>query len=295
MKSKIDIEWQEPEKPEQLIELFDKKHLSKYKMIDVNLKNYPLAMPGSKRNLINQLGPLMPVPSSGRVIIPFFGTGVDSYYFRQQGYEIIAGDSQKMLVDLHNSILHHYDLANNWISTKYNRTSDQYLQLREEHNLNPQPHTFYLLCRLGFNKLVRHNQSGKFNVPPGEFPETPIPSRRRMEEHSRFIKDIDYVSCKDFRDTLAQAKPGDLVYLDPPYLGTFDAYTGRKFDHYGLFDSLKLLTDRGISWACSNSINAIEKMPKDSTIYKINRREAMSTHSKTANRTAIEILAVKQI
>jgi DNA adenine methylase len=264
-------------------------------MININLKSYPLAMPGSKRNLINRLGPLMPVPPSGRVIIPFFGTGVDSYYFHRQGYKIIAGDSQKMLVDLHNRILHYYDLANDWVLTKYNRTPAQYLELREEHNLDPKPHTFYLLCRLGFNKLVRHNQSGKFNTPPGEFPANPLPSREKIENHSKFIHDIDYVNCKDFRDTLNQAKPGDLVYLDPPYLGTFDAYTGRKFDHYGLFDILQQLTDRGIMWACSNSINAINKMPKGSIIYEITRREAMSTHSKTAKRTAIEILAVNQL
>jgi hypothetical protein len=37
MKSKIDVNYPEPENPEQLIRLFDNKYLSKNKMININL------------------------------------------------------------------------------------------------------------------------------------------------------------------------------------------------------------------------------------------------------------------
>ena len=256
-----------------------------------HLQKYPFKMPGSKRAIIAKIYPLMPRPISGRVIVPFFGTGADSYFFDAQGLRVVGSDAQRVLVDLHNSALFSYDMCNVWIRTKYNRTKEQYFELRDEHNAKPWPWRFYLLSRLSFNALVRHNRSGGFNAPSGILRENPLPTRAAMEEHERFVQRIGGVRCRDFRGAVADAMPGDLVYLDPPYFGTFDGYTGQPFPHEALFALLRYLTDNGIAWACSNSLAAAEHMPREATVHMLTRSGRMRNHTGSAENPASEILA----
>jgi DNA adenine methylase len=72
---------------------------------------------------------------------------------------------------------------------------------------------------------MRFNRSGKFNVPYGHKPErfaqayvTKIANQiRRISE---VISSFDWTFAPtDFRETLESAKPGDLIYADPPYAG----------------------------------------------------------------------------
>ena len=242
----------------------------------IHLQKYPITMVGSKRAIIAELWPRMPRPTSGRVIVPFFGTGADSYFFGAQGLRVIGSDAQPLLVDLHNDALFCYDACDVWIRTKYDRTKEQYFALRADHNARPTARGFYLLSSLSFNGLIRHNRAGGFNVPPGSLPASPLPARASMEEHARFITSIDGVTCADFRAAVARAQPGDFVYLDPPYYGTFDGYTGQPFDHPDLFEVLDDLTDQGIAWACSNSLAAAAHMPAQATVSELTRSGAFN-------------------
>lgn len=255
-----------------------------------HLTNYPIKMPGSKRAVVAKLWPLMPRPTSGRVIVPFFGTGADSYYYHAQGLRVVASDAQRLLVGLHNDALACFDACDVWIRTIYDRTKEQYMKTRAEHNSNPTARGFYLLSRLGFNGLIRHNRAGHFNVPPGTLRANPLPARSAMVEHARFIRAIGGVSCLDYRTALAVAQPGDLVYLDPPYYGTFDGYTGQPFDHPDLFESLLDLTDRQIAWACSNSLAAAAHMPECATVSELTRAGIMNSDGAKRGKVT-EILA----
>jgi DNA adenine methylase len=72
---------------------------------------------------------------------------------------------------------------------------------------------------------MRFNRSGKFNVPYGHKPErfaqayvTKITNQIRRISEAISACDWTFASA-DFRQTLASAKAGDLVYVDPPYAG----------------------------------------------------------------------------
>ncbi|RJO63339.1 MAG: Dam family site-specific DNA-(adenine-N6)-methyltransferase [Dehalococcoidia bacterium] len=100
-----------------------------------------------------------------------------------------------------------------------------YYEVRERFNTTHSVLDFLFLNRSCFNGVMRFNRNGKFNVPFGHKPErfakayvTKITNQIRRIAEVTSAYDWQFSSA-DFRQTLATAKPGDLVYVDPPYAG----------------------------------------------------------------------------
>ena len=119
---------------------------------------------------------------------------------------------------------------------------DFYYAVRERFNSKPCSLDFLFLNRSCFNGVMRFNRHGKFNVPYGHKPArfaqayvTKIVNQiRRMAE---VIASCDWTfAVSDFRGTLAQAGPGDMVYADPPYAGRHVDY----FNSWSEADELDL-------------------------------------------------------
>lgn len=100
---------------------------------------------------------------------------------------------------------------------------------------------FLYLNRTCFNGLHRVNKKGKFNVPFGRYK-----TLRFDEENFRACSNalrLAFISRGDFESTNhPKPRPGDLVYLDPPYLpasktSDFTSYTA---DGFGWKDHLRL-------------------------------------------------------
>lgn len=116
---------------------------------------------------------------------------------------------------------------------------------------------FMYLNQTAWNGLWRVNRWGEFNVPWGKRPFRGMPSTSIQLQESLNNCRLDAV---DFRIALERAKPGDFVYLDPPYLplsatSKFYLYTEKRFREPDLRDLARIcqdLTDRGISWVLSN-------------------------------------------
>lgn len=92
---------------------------------------------------------------------------------------------------------------------------------------------FIYLNRTGFNGLYRVNREGRFNVPMGSYKNPRIHNEQNLRAVSAVLQDTELVH-QDFEQALASAKPGDAVYLDPPYVplsGTakFTDYTRAGF------------------------------------------------------------------
>jgi DNA adenine methylase len=124
-----------------------------------------------------------------------------------------------------------------------------YYTVRERFNALPTSLDFLFLNRSCFNGVVRFNRLGKFNVPYGHKPDrfaqayvTKITNQiRRISEA---ISSCDWTfAAADFRQTLASAQPGDLVYADPPYAGRHVDYfnSWSETDEMELGDLLKQL------------------------------------------------------
>ncbi len=76
---------------------------------------------------------------------------------------------------------------------------------------------FFYLNRLCFNGIYRTNKEGKFNVPFGGEKAGKFPNLQEWIEASALLKRAE-LSSSDFEEFLREnARPGDFVYLDPPY------------------------------------------------------------------------------
>lgn len=122
----------------------------------------------------------------------------------------------------------------------------------------PRAARFFYLNQTAWNGLWRVNKHGVFNVPWGDRPfrgldASAIAAASRVLQRAR----IEHL---DFRAAIGRAKPGDFVYLDPPYLPVSDTskfcfYTKERFrldDLEQLSELCRGMSDDGIDWMMSN-------------------------------------------
>src|SRR5258706_9934815 len=110
------------------------------------------------------------------------------------------------------------------------------------------------LNRTGYNGLYRVNSSGGFNVPYGRYKAPRICDAPRLSAASAMLQDVE-IEQADFEQMCRLAKPGDAVYLDPPYLpvsktSSFSAYHSESFgmaEHERLASVFCDLAARGVS------------------------------------------------
>jgi DNA adenine methylase len=111
-----------------------------------------------------------------------------------------------------------------------------------------------------FNGLYRVNREGVFNVPHGRYRTPHIADISALRAASSALREVK-LTCLDFEEACSDARPGDLVYFDPPFhplsnTSSFTAYTQRDF---GNADQIRLkrcidgLTKRGVAVLLSNS------------------------------------------
>ena len=109
---------------------------------------------------------------------------------------------------------------------------------------------------------MRFNRAGGFNVPfcrkPARFAPAyvtkicnQIARVQSVIEAGRFV-----FACQPFETTIAQAKTGDLIYCDPPYIG-------RHTDYYNGWDEAaehrlnQVLCDTPADFAASETVAAL--------------------------------------
>ena len=115
---------------------------------------------------------------------------------------------------------------------------------------------FVYLNKSSFCGLWRENGKAQFNSPWGSCGKPVLPNLDLLEAASARLKYADLKVC-DFSDICP--KPGDLVYMDPPYLGTFSKYQGKGFgeaDQIRVRDLVVKFSDQGVFCLLSNSAAA---------------------------------------
>jgi DNA adenine methylase len=118
------------------------------------------------------------------------------------------------------------------------------------------------LNRTGYNGLYRLNARGDYNVPAGRYDAPRICDAENLRRVSQALgrRGVSIVTG-GFEAALADAGPGDFVYVDPPYApvsatARFTAYTAGGFgpaDQARLRDVVVELARRGAAVLLSNS------------------------------------------
>jgi len=114
----------------------------------------------------------------------------------------------------------------------------------------------YMLLIYGFNRMLRFNAKGDFNLPVGnvDFNKNVVDA---LNSYFDYVKDKNIqLFNMDFQDFIEKVQPTskDLVYLDPPYLITFSEYNKlwNEDSEIRLINYLDELNARGIRFAVSN-------------------------------------------
>lgn len=120
---------------------------------------------------------------------------------------------------------------------------------------------FLFLNRTGFNGLYRVNKAGGFNVPFGQYVNPRIVDSANLKACAEVLDRFVVLKNDDFAACVRNAKPGDAVYFDPPYVpvsptANFTAYTASGFnlaEQRRLADVFRQLADAGVAVVASNS------------------------------------------
>ncbi len=150
-------------------------------------------------------------------------------------------------------------LKRKWKKTyfaRFNKTGYEKLRERVNRGKKNDPLILYILLIYGFNRMLRFNGGGKFNLPVGnvDFNRNVV---NALNDYFNFVnnKKTSFVS-KDFIEFISDNKYGknDFVYLDPPYLITASEYNKfwNRESEYKLLSILDDLDKKGTRFALSN-------------------------------------------
>ncbi|MBQ0029086.1 MAG: Dam family site-specific DNA-(adenine-N6)-methyltransferase [Bacteroidales bacterium] len=139
---------------------------------------------------------------------------------------------------------------------KFNK--EAYARLKADFNAGGRQNIMklYVLLIYGFNRMLRFNRNGFFNLPVGDVDF----NKNTYEALDDYLSLLQYKHVEwfnqDFRSFLSTIdyQEDDLVYLDPPYLITFSEYN-KLWNYETEMDLLYLLDElngRNVRFAISN-------------------------------------------
>ena len=220
---------------------------------------------GSKRAQAATIVELM--PDYQRYVEPFVGGG--AVLFLASRGDAIAADVYEPLVQLWKlaqedpeSLVHDY--AQQWENLQQELDSldvsqvkkrsgipAYYYDVRIRFNATKSPLDLNFLMRTCVNGIVRFNAAGEFNNSFHLSRRGMVPERfeKVVREWQEVLNGVTFV-CQDYEETLADARKGDFVYLDPPYAGNHQRYV-ENLDLGRFFSALEDLNRRGVKWALS--------------------------------------------
>lgn len=246
----------------------------------------PLFYVGDKYKLITEIKTHFP-DNIGRLIEPFVGGG--SVFMNVDANEFLLNDIDSFVIAIHKMLCSYVDREEEFfkeffdIVKKYNLSlsykentvpkelkesfpktyfakynKEAYSRLRDDFNKGGKQDIMqlYALLIYGFNRMLRFNKKGDFNLPVGnvDFNQN---TYNAIEDYFTLLKEKNVVwHNEDFRVFLNNIdyREDDLIYLDPPYLITFSEYNKlwNEETERALLNLLDDLNKRNIKFAISN-------------------------------------------
>ncbi len=250
------------------------------------LKRSPFFYVGDKYKLIGKIRRHFP-KRINTFVEPFLGGG--SVFLNVEAKHYILNDIDQNVISLHRfltgqvakersllkrvrTLVEHYDLSRSvfedvvpatlkrkWVKTyyaKFNRKG--YELLKSDYNKGKKKDSLhlYLLLIYGFNRMLRFNKRGEFNIPVGnvDFNQNVL---KALRDYSSVVKErnIKFYS-QDFKKFIGnlKLKKDDFVYVDPPYLISASEYNKlwSEKEDVELMCLLNRLNTAGVKFALSN-------------------------------------------
>lgn len=190
----------------------------------------PIKSQGIKTKLVDWISSNVEDIQYDRWVEPFMGTGVVAFNIRPN--KALLCDSNPHLITFYKA-LQTKEITSGLVrkylteeGEKLLKSNGQYYyEVRDRFNSEGNPLDFLFLSRSCFNGMMRFNKKGGFNVPfckkPNRFAQALITKITNQVENISLIIELgDYTfKNQDFKETLKELNPNDLVYSDPPYIG----------------------------------------------------------------------------
>lgn len=212
---------------------------------------------GGKREMVERIVFLIKPHLRHRYIEPFLGGAAVALNIPTA---VIASDVEQDLIEMYEMVRYcHISLGHRLQILAMGHCKEQYYEIRSQVPLRAidRAARFIYLNKTGFNGLHRKNRLGLFNVPLGRGRASSIPTGAELGYAAEQMRQWQ-LRCVDFEETISVARDGDVVFADPPYLGTFDKYNALKFDSQKrLRDSLNKAVRRGAFVCSTNSEEAL--------------------------------------
>lgn len=247
---------------------------------------------GGKRQLLSQIIPL--IPKHNKYIEPFIGGG--AVLFDLAPKKAVISDFNSELINLYKVIkTSPKELVEVLKTHADNNSNDHFYNIRsldrEESFKNlsdvEKAARIVYLNKTCFNGLYRVNSLGFFNSPYGKYKNPKICDEELIYRLSEYFNKNDIkIFCQDYKETLKEAKKGDFVYLDPPYMpisisSSFTGYTENGFSYKcqeELRDECVKLKERGVSFIQSNSdCPEIRELYKDFKIISVEAKRNINS------------------
>ena len=246
----------------------------------------PLFYVGDKYKLIEEIGAYFP-DTIERFIEPFVGGGsvfmnttakqyclndIDCYIIKLHKY--LSKASNNEIIFFHNieKIIKKYGLSYSYKEdiiplelkqqykktyfAKYNKVAYEKMRMDFNNSKEEDIATLYLLLIYGFNRMLRFNKKGLFNLPVGnvDFNSNVVIALKNYFQEIKNKQPIWY--NLDYKSFLKEIAPtnNDFIYLDPPYLITSSEYN-KLWSNNDEIELLKLLdgfNEKNIKFAISN-------------------------------------------
>ncbi len=246
----------------------------------------PLFYVGDKYKILPEIRRYFPLQIN-RFIEPFTGGG--SVFLNVKANEYLLNDIDENVVALHKYLIEQannpeeffktlqqriekYGFSHSYLKdvvpqelkkkfkktyyAKYNKNAFQKLKKHYNHSKEKDVLDLYLLLIYGFNRMLRFNSKGLYNLPVGnvDFNKNVY---NALHTYFYLVKNKKITFCNlDFKDFLSQISftNNDFVYLDPPYLITFSEYNKlwNEEKERELLEVLDNLNDKNIKFAVSN-------------------------------------------
>ena len=246
----------------------------------------PLFYVGDKYKLISEIKQYFPL-NIRQFAEPFVGGGsvfmnvdAEQYYLNDIDKNIIEihkmlcgfADKQTCFFQLVDDTVNQYDLSysfkedvipeelkKQFVKTYYARFNKEgYEKMRHDYNMAQERSTFllYMLLIYGFNRMIRFNKSGNFNLPVGNVDFNTNTANALENYFTLVIKKQPSWYNLDFEEFIRRLNLNeqDLIYLDPPYLITFSEYNKlwNEATEQRLLNLLDSLNLQRIKFAISN-------------------------------------------
>ncbi len=210
---------------------------------------------GNKQRVAHEIASYFPA-NFGTYYEPFIGSGAVLATLAPK--RAIGSDSFTPLIGIWQTLRESPDTLKRWYAERWKQVAagpklEAYERIKKSYNSGPNAADLLFLCRSCYGGVVRFRKvDGYMSTPVGiHDPISPESFSRRVDEWHRRTEGATFQHL-GYEDALEMAKPGDLVYCDPPYTHSQAIlYGAQSFSLKNLFQMIRHCKDRGVFVAVS--------------------------------------------